>query len=189
MTNTHNIDGLMREYGGYPPEWDIEDQLEDSVAPGTGSQHNGWPDNLFETPGPSFEEPQSVPQDQKQPSTANGPKKGKGFLAGPIDAEWLRTAIEISSPAIIAAIPLWFTVGVKKDRFIKERRSQSIEIKLTCGVCEKFGIQPHTMTRGLHALANHGLITIVKGGRGRRPVVVINNMQDSSESALSEEQA
>jgi hypothetical protein len=177
MANTHNVAGIMREYGNYPAEWDIEDQLEDSVAPRTDSQDNGWPDNLFETPGPSFEEPQSVSQDHKQPSKAIVPKQDKGFLAGPIDAEWLRTAIEISSAAAIASIPLWFKVGVEKDKFVKNKLEQSRSFKVNRGLRKKFGIKQHTMTRGLHALEEHGLLKIEKGGRGRCPVVAIINIQ------------
>ena len=177
MTNTHSVAGIMREYGNYPAEWDIEDQTEDSVAHGTNSQHNDWPDNLFETPGPSFEEPQSVPQNQKQPSQTIVPKQDKGFLAGPIDAEWLRTAIEISSAAAIASIPLWFKVGVTKDKFFKNHQEQSRSFKVNRGLRKKFGIKQHTMTRGLHALEEHGLIKIEKGGRGRCPVVAIINIQ------------
>ena len=167
----------MTEYGDYPAEWDIEEQLEDSVAPETDSQHNDWPDNLFETPGPTFEEPQSVPQNQKQPSQTIVPKQDKGFLAGPIDAEWLRTAIEISSAAAIASIPLWFKVGVTKDKFFKNHQEQSRSFKVDRGLRKKFGIKQHTMTRGLHALEEHGLIKIEKGGRGRCPVVAIINIQ------------
>ena len=177
MTNTHNVDGLMREYGGYPPEWDIEDQLEDSVAPGTDSQYNGWPNNLFKQPRSQTEPPQSPPQDHKQPLQTIVPKQDKGFLAGPIDAEWLRTAIEISSAAAIASIPLWFKVGVTKDKFFKNHQEQSRSFRVDRGLREKFGVKQHTMTRGLHALEEHGLIKIEIGGRGRCPVVAIINIQ------------
>ncbi len=116
-------------------------------------------------------------QDHKQPSPASGPEKGKGFLAGPIDAAWLRTAIQISSAAAIASIPLWFKVGVTRDKFFKNHLEQSRFFKVNRGLREQFGVKQHTMTRGLHALEEHGLIKIEKGGRGRCPVVAIINIQ------------
>jgi len=177
MTNTHNITGIMSEYGDYPAEWDIEDHLQEPAPPVIDSQRAGWPDDLYEEPRSQPEPSQSLGQDQKQPSQTIVPKQDKGFLAGPIDAEWLRTAIEISSAAAIASIPLWFKVGVTKDKFFKNHQEQSRSFKVNRGLRKKFGIKQHTMTRGLHALEEHGLIKIEKGGRGRCPVVAIINIQ------------
>ena len=103
--------------------------------------------------------------------------KLRDFIAGPIDLLWFKQAISIPQPAAIVAIPLWFKVGVEKDKFLQKGLLHSRGIRVNKGLRKQFGIKQHTMARGLNILEDDGLITKIVGGRGHCPVVVINNIR------------
>ncbi len=162
--NTHNISGLLSEYGGYPESWDIEDESDLSAEDRpccTGTNDKSEP---LDTAGDHQESRQAT----------NG--KLKNFIAGPIDLLWLKRAISIRRPAADVAIPLWFKVGVTKDKFLQNGLRHSRAIKVDKGLRKKFDINQHTMSRGLKILKKAGLIEKIVSGRGRCPVIVINNL-------------
>jgi hypothetical protein len=67
-------------------------------------------------------------------------------------------------------LALWFTRGVRKS---------DAPIKVTAAVRRYMGLTPDDARRGIRALATNGLINVVKGGRGRHPVVEIVIKQSS----------
>lgn len=105
-----------------------------------------------------------------------GAKPGKTkrpFIRGPMCSEWWVRAAGLRKAAIHVGLALWFRVGVEKDDFFRSRRAESIEVRVDRGLKRRFEITATKLSNGLHALEEAGLIRIVKGGRGRCPVVVI----------------
>lgn len=99
------------------------------------------------------------------------------FIKGPLCREWFVRAMRLRKPAVMAGLALWFKAGVTKDEFLRAKRAESLPIRVDRGLKKSFAISPSQMSRGLHALAEEGLIVIAKGGAGRCPVVVIINVQ------------
>ncbi len=105
------------------------------------------------------------------------------FIKGPMCREWFVRAARLRKPAVVAGLALWFKAGVTKDEFLREKRAASAPIRVDRGLKKSFGISASQLSRGLHALADAGLIVIAKGGAGRCPVVVIVNLQTPRDSA------
>lgn len=99
------------------------------------------------------------------------------FLKGPLCREWFVRAMRLRKPAVMVGLALWFKAGVTKDEFLRAKRAESLPIRVDRGLKKSFEISPSQMSRGLHALAQEGLIAFTKGGAGRCPVVVIVNVQ------------
>jgi hypothetical protein len=99
------------------------------------------------------------------------------FIKGPLCREWFVRAMRLRKPAVMAGLALWFKAGVTKDEFVRAKRAESLPVRVDRGLKKSFEISPSQMSRGLHALAQEGLIVIKKGGAGRCPVVVIVNVQ------------
>jgi predicted transcriptional regulator len=85
--------------------------------------------------------------------------------------------MRLRKPAVATGLALWFKAGVTKDDFLREKRAASRTIRVDRGLRKSFGISASQLSRGLHALADAGLIRIAKGGAGRCPIVVIVNIQ------------
>lgn len=86
------------------------------------------------------------------------------FLRGPVDMDWLNRAKRLPKSALATGLALWFTQGVRKSNG---------PIKVTAAVRRYMSLTPDDARRGIRALAENGLIGVVKGGRGRHPVVEI----------------
>lgn len=99
------------------------------------------------------------------------------FVKGPLCRQWFVRAMRLRKPAVMAGLALWFKAGVTKDEFLRAKRAESLPIRVDRGLKKSFEISPSQMSRGLHALAEEGLIVITKGGAGRCPVVAIVNVQ------------
>lgn len=97
-------------------------------------------------------------------------RRTEPFLRGPIPMAWLARAAGLSKPALPAGLGLWFMRGVSKT---------SGPIRVSSAVRRKIGLSARQMLRGLHALEKGGLVQIVRGGRGRCPVVQVLGMPRS----------
>jgi hypothetical protein len=84
-------------------------------------------------------------------------RRGEKFIKGPIPWAWMECAFGLRSKALQVALLLWFEVGC--------RSSRTVRICLS-GRLPK-GLNRQSARRGLRALAEAGLITIVyPPGRG-----------------------
>lgn len=111
---------------------------------------------LFRVPGTSGLSEHVPPTDERP--------RNRWFLRGPVDMDWLNRAKMLPKSALATGLALWFTRGVKKS---------SGPIKVTSAVRRYMSLTPDDARRGIRALAKNGLIKVVKGGRGRHPVVEI----------------
>ena len=92
------------------------------------------------------------------------PRSLQPFLRGPIPMEWLARAHAAGGSAVAVGLALWFVRGVC---------GKAGPVKLTSAVRRRLGLTPDQARRGIPALEDAGLVAIVKGGRGRCPVVEI----------------
>lgn len=140
----------------------------------------GWTDEGVDGPAASECPPEASATPQKGGAEREHPQppKAKGhFIKGPLCVEWITRAAALRKPALIIGMALLFKCGVTKDDFIRSRRAESRGIKVGRGLRTKFGLSPSQTSRGLKALAEVGLIVILKGGAGRCPVVAVVNIQ------------
>lgn len=113
---------------------------------------------------------------QHVPSVDKRPREG-WFLRGPVDMAWLNRAKALPKSALATGLALWFQRGVLKS---------DCPIKVTSAVRRKMSLTPDDARRGIRALADSGLIKVVKGGRGRHPVVqIIEHPDDHSVPSLT----
>ena len=119
-----------------------------------------------------------VPLHRQHCVTAPGKPKLRGaFLKGPVDFEWIARATALRKPALPIGMGLWREAGLVRDNFLTDGRPHSNPIRVASKIRKKLGMSTSQMSRGLRALANAGLVTILKGGPGRCPVVTITNLQ------------
>ena len=78
--------------------------------------------------------------------------------------EWLARAHAAGGSAVAVGLVLWFVRGVS---------GKISPVKITSAVRRRLGLTPDQARRGIPALEGAGLVGIVKGGRGRCPVVEI----------------
>jgi len=91
------------------------------------------------------------------------PRQTQPFLRGPVPLDWLRRAKKLTKPALVAGLVVWYVRGCSGKENVSPRRGQ----------WKRFGVSRDEARRGIHALCDAGLLHLVKGGRGRRPVVRI----------------
>lgn len=92
------------------------------------------------------------------------PRTDHPFLRGPVPLGWLAAAHAAGGSALAVGVALWFQRGVRGDPG---------PVKVTSAVRRRLGLTQDQARRGLHALESAGLTRLVKGGRGRCPVVEI----------------
>jgi DNA-binding transcriptional ArsR family regulator len=90
------------------------------------------------------------------------PRRGEYFLKGPIPWPWLIRAAAARGKALHIAIALWFRVGLTRKR----------EVRLSLTRVQELGISRSAASRGLNALEDAGLVTVVRRP-GRNPVVTL----------------
>jgi hypothetical protein len=91
--------------------------------------------------------------------------RGERFLRGPIPLFWLSVAARLPGHALHVALQLWHWAGIKG----------SAQINLSMADMEKqLGVSRFSGARGLKALEQAGLISVIRH-RGRHPVVTILN--------------
>ena len=94
------------------------------------------------------------------------PQKGEMFLKGPIPQAWLAIAAKCAGRALHVAIALWHYAGLTK----------SITIRLNQSRLLGFGLSRDSARRGLLALENAKLITVVRApGRKPQVTIILNN--------------
>lgn len=93
-----------------------------------------------------------------------GPRGTQPFLRGPVPMEWLAAAHDAGGSALAVGLALWFLRGVLGDPG---------PVKVTSAVRRRLRLTQDESRRGLRALEASGLARVVKGGRGRCPVVEI----------------
>lgn len=114
---------------------------------------------------------------QRSAAGIGKPKLHGAFLKGPVDWEWIARATALRKPALPIGLGLWREAGLVKDNFLKDGRPHSTPIRVASKIRKRLRMSTSQMSRGLRALADGGLITILKGGPGRCPVVTITNLQ------------
>jgi len=90
-------------------------------------------------------------------------KPGDKFLKGPIPLAWLQAAAQQPGKAFHVGVALWFWAGIKRGR--------TIRLNLT-RLEESFGVRRHAASRGLVALAEAKLVSVIRHA-GRSPVVTL----------------
>ena len=78
------------------------------------------------------------------------PRKGEGFLKGPIPWPWLRCAMALPGKALAVALLLWREAGIRNQRTVRINLS-------ALGV---LGLPRATARRGLQSLASAKLVTV-----------------------------
>ena len=128
----------------------------------------------------AVEWPCATPKSDRGSPLKKGPSKlTDSFIKGPIDLEWVARASRLRKPALVIGVALWREVGLANDEFLRKRLPESAPITVRSSVRKKMGMSTAQMSRGIHALADAGLIEILTGGVGRVPVVVIRNVHVS----------
>jgi hypothetical protein len=88
---------------------------------------------------------------------------GQKFLKGPIPLDWLRMAAMQPGKALHVALALWFWAAVK--------RSAQVAFSMSW-LDVTFGVNRYSGYRGLAALEEVGLVSVVRH-RGRKPTVTL----------------
>ena len=104
---------------------------------------------------------------EELPSAPTGKRKSRRtdpFLRGPIPMEWLSSASALCKSALPVGLALWFLRGVM---------GKHCPVKFTSAVRRSMGLTSEQSRRGIPALEAARLLRVVKGGRGRCPVVEI----------------
>lgn len=182
-----NINRFEEAFDGpedYGNEWDcpdVEEQPDDEFLCGA-----------MEPPPPAIQ-PACVPLVSPQAGVGGTVQPSQRqttapFVKGPLCRQWFVRAMRLRKPAVMAGLALWFKAGVTKDEFLRAKRAESLPIRVDRGLKKSFEISPSQMSRGLHALAEEGLIVITKGGAGRCPVVAIVNVQIPRDSGRRNEE-
>ena len=89
-------------------------------------------------------------------------KPGERFLKGPIPRRWLERAAQQPGKALHVAVELWFWAGIKNSR----------EVSLSISKMSVLGVKRDAGYRGLAALEETGLVSVVRH-RGRKPIVTL----------------
>ena len=92
------------------------------------------------------------------------------FLKGPISWNWLCAAARQPGRALQVALAIRLWVGIKKSNRVQLSTSKLIEL----------GMNRHAVYRGLRALENAGLVTVVRH-TGRVPWVTVVELDGNSE--------
>lgn len=104
------------------------------------------------------------------------PVNGQRFLKGPIPLPWLEAAALLPGKSLHVAVALWYLGGLQKCRVIA----------LSNIVGARFGLDRNSKYRGLAALEDAGLITIVRK-LGRAPLVTLNDFEPARPTEQGEE--
>ncbi len=91
-------------------------------------------------------------------------RQTRPFLRGPIPLDWLAAAYRLGRPALGVGLALWIVRGFN---------GKAGAVRLSSSVRRRLEISTTDSRRGLAALRGAGLVQLVKGGRGRCPVVEI----------------
>lgn len=110
------------------------------------------PDELPPTPTPT-------PRRPKKRYVSSEP-----FLRGPIPLAWLARSHEAGGSALAVGLALWFVRGVS---------GKPGPVKVGSSVRRRLELSRDQTGYGLRALEAAGLVSYVKSGRGRCPVVEI----------------
>ncbi len=102
-----------------------------------------------------------VPQ-LASPKRPARPRRGEGFLKGPVPLGWLEAAARLPGKSLHAGVALWYAAGLS--------RSAVIPLSNLAGL--RFGMDRNAKYRALEWLEEAGLIKIERK-LGRAPVVTI----------------
>lgn len=105
-----------------------------------------------------------LPPTPKRKPGRKGPRGSQPFLRGPVPLDWLAAAHDAGGSALAVGVALWFQRGVRGDPG---------PVKVTSAVRRRLRLTQDQTRRGLRALESAGLARVLKGGRGRCPVVEI----------------
>ncbi len=111
------------------------------------------------------------------PAKTKPPPRHRGdewFLKGPIPGDWLSRASALSLIALRVALAIWCEAGM--------RRSQTVRLsgEMRC----RFSISDNTCGRGLRALSDAGLVSLVQLP-GRLPEITILKTPDGLVEVLA----
>jgi len=105
-----------------------------------------------------------LPPTPRRKPGRKGPRGTRPFLRGPVPMDWLAAAHAAGGSALAVGLALWFQRGVRGDPG---------PVKVTSAVRRRLRLTQDQTRRGLRALESARLARVVKGGRGRCPVVEI----------------
>ena len=100
--------------------------------------------------------------DKASPKKPQRPGQGGRFLKGPIPLRWLMVAASQPGKALPVAIALWYLAGLKRSR----------TVALSISSLTDFGVGRLAGYRGLAALEQAGLVSVVRHA-GRKPIVTL----------------
>ena len=93
-------------------------------------------------------------------------RPGSWFLKGPIPGDWLSKAARLPGHALHVGLALWYLAGLRKTETVKP----------TWQTWERFGVSPDSALRGLRALEQSRLVSVVRN-RGCAPTVTIRTLE------------
>lgn len=114
-------------------------------------------------------DPQKLSLKNPQPLVSKGKaprhKQGEYFLRGPIPLDWLATASLASGrgSGLKVSLVIWYLSGLSQ---------QAKTVKLKSSVLRAFGVDRHSVYRGLIRLESAGLVSVERHP-GRLPLVTI----------------
>lgn len=99
----------------------------------------------------------------------------KDFIKGPVCARWFDKASE-KRVGHRVGLALWQEVGLAKDRFFEQQRRQSEPMRVHRRLRDFYGLDRSTVSRGIKALRDAGLIVVIENNPGQMQTVAIVNI-------------
>ncbi len=127
------------------------------------------------TSGPDF-----APEDRRKP-VRHTRRSMVPFIRGPVPLRWLTTASALSRGAARLSVAIWYRLGVTGQNVdLTVPQDTQYLVRIDRQLRKDCGLQRWHVSDGVRDLSNAGLVRVVKGGRGRCPVVEVNVYGDPS---------
>ena len=96
------------------------------------------------------------------------------FIRGPIPLKWMIAASAKSRSASRLSVALWYRLGIKGQHInLAAPQDTQLVVRIDQQLRDECGLQRWHVGEGVRDLSEAGLIRLLKGGRGRCPVVEI----------------
>jgi hypothetical protein len=96
------------------------------------------------------------------------------FIRGPIPLKWMTAASAKSRSASRLSVALWYRLGIKGQHVnLAAPQDTQLVVRVDRQLRDECGLQRWHVGEGVRDLSDAGLIRLLKGGRGRCPVVEI----------------
>jgi len=97
-----------------------------------------------------------------KPNNKTIPRRGKNFIKGPIDWEWICLAAQCGGKALQVALTIHFLCGMKYTN----------TVKLSNKIMSDMGVDRFAKSRAINRLEEENLITVVRE-QGQAPTITI----------------